>query len=98
DDLAGVQLGSRLLEAAGADVVVFAVLLGLIALVALAAGRLSPTTDGPGATLARVLPFATVLVAAAAPLAAGIYLLTSTSWSVAERGTLRRVAARRERS
>lgn len=97
-DLAGVPLGSRLLEAAGADVVVFAVLLGLIALVALAAGRLSPVTDAPGATLARVLPFATVFVAAAAPLAAGIYLLTSTSWSVAERSTLRRVAAGREGS
>jgi YidC/Oxa1 family membrane protein insertase len=36
-------------------------------------------------TLGKVLPYITVVIAAFAPLAAGIYLVTSTAWSVAER-------------
>lgn len=96
--LAGVPLGSRLLEAASGEIAVFAVLLGLLALVALATRRLMPAVDAPGAALARALPFGTVLVAAAVPLAAGLYLLTSTSWTVAERSTLRRIVAGRGRS
>ncbi len=39
---------------------------------------------GSGA-LAKVLPYLTVVIAAFAPLAAGIYLLTSLAWSLAER-------------
>ena len=39
---------------------------------------------GPG-LLVRVLPYLTVVIAAFAPLAAGIYLLTSLAWSLAER-------------
>lgn len=96
--LAGTPLDSRLLDAAGSEIVVFAVLLGLLALVALVARRLMPAADAPGAALVRVLPFGTVLVAAFVPIAAGLYLLTSTSWTVTERSTLRRLAARRERS
>jgi len=38
----------------------------------------------PGVLL-RVLPYLTVVIAAFVPLAAGIYLLTSTGWSLAER-------------
>ncbi|MBV9205576.1 MAG: membrane protein insertase YidC [Actinobacteria bacterium] len=38
----------------------------------------------PG-VLVRVLPYLTVVIAAFAPLAAGIYLLTSLAWSLAER-------------
>jgi YidC/Oxa1 family membrane protein insertase len=38
----------------------------------------------PGVLL-RVLPYLTVVVAAFVPLAAGIYLLTSTGWALAER-------------
>jgi YidC/Oxa1 family membrane protein insertase len=38
-----------------------------------------------GGKLVRVLPYLTVLIAAFAPLAAGIYLITSTGWSLAER-------------
>lgn len=96
--LAGVPLGSSLLEAAGGEIIVFAVLLGLLALVALATRRVIPAVDAPGAALARVLPFGTVLVASIVPLAAGLYLLTSTSWTVIERSSLRRIAAGRERS
>ena len=45
---------------------------------------------GPGAAgrpglLVRALPYLTVVIAAFAPLAAGIYLLTTLAWSLAER-------------
>jgi YidC/Oxa1 family membrane protein insertase len=41
--------------------------------------------SGTVGALARVLPYLTVVIAAFAPLAAGIYLLTSLAWSLAER-------------
>jgi YidC/Oxa1 family membrane protein insertase len=45
------------------------------------------TQAAPAGTglLIRVLPYLTVVIAAFAPLAAGIYLLTSLAWSLAER-------------
>jgi YidC/Oxa1 family membrane protein insertase len=52
--------------------------------------RLPPGTPGAAGTLARVLPFGTVIVAGAVPLAAGLYLLTTTTWTAAERALLRR--------
>ncbi len=42
------------------------------------------------AALGRVMPFATVLMAAVVPLAAGLYLLTTAAWTVTERAVLRR--------
>ncbi len=42
--------------------------------------------------LGRLLPYSTLLVAALLPLAAGIYLLTSSCWTLAERAVLRRWA------
>src|SRR5580698_7923745 len=39
----------------------------------------------PGGALVKALPYLTVVIAAFAPLAAGIYLVTSTAWSLAER-------------
>jgi YidC/Oxa1 family membrane protein insertase len=39
-----------------------------------------------GGALLKVLPYVTVVVAAFAPLAAGIYLVTSMAWSLGERG------------
>ncbi|MGH3218782.1 MAG: YidC/Oxa1 family membrane protein insertase [Streptosporangiaceae bacterium] len=39
----------------------------------------------PGGALVKALPYLTVVIAAFAPLAAGIYLITSTAWSLAER-------------
>jgi YidC/Oxa1 family membrane protein insertase len=44
-----------------------------------------PAGAGSPGLLARVLPYLTVVIAAFAPLAAGIYLLTSLGWSLAER-------------
>ncbi len=42
------------------------------------------TAGGPGLLL-KALPYLTVVIAAFAPLAAGIYLLTTLAWSLAER-------------
>jgi YidC/Oxa1 family membrane protein insertase len=50
----------------------------------------------PGGALVKALPYLTVVIAAFAPLAAGIYLITSTAWSLAERFIWRsRVSGRR---
>jgi YidC/Oxa1 family membrane protein insertase len=100
-DLLGVPLGAHWLSGAGPASAQGAVFLGLFALLAglcwLSArvGRLmtaratgaSPATGGAGSPglLVSVLPYLTVVIAAFAPLAAGIYLLTSLAWSLAER-------------
>jgi YidC/Oxa1 family membrane protein insertase len=47
----------------------------------------------PGGALMRLLPFGTVLAAAVVPLAAGLYLLTTTTWTAVERAALRREPA-----
>jgi YidC/Oxa1 family membrane protein insertase len=53
-----------------------------------APGTGAPRTGGAGTALTvvgRIVPYITVLIAAFAPLAGAIYLVTSTSWSAAER-------------
>jgi YidC/Oxa1 family membrane protein insertase len=47
------------------------------------------------AALARVAPYFTVGVAAFVPLAAGVYLLTTTAWTLAERAFVQRALAAR---
>jgi len=49
------------------------------------AGRAQAAPAGGGGWLVRALPYLTVVIAAFAPLAAGLYLLTSLAWSLAER-------------
>src|SRR6201982_1316626 len=44
-----------------------------------------PGAAGPPCLVGRALPYLTVVIAAFAPLAAGIYLLTTLAWSLAER-------------
>ena len=56
-------------------------------------GRRCPAAAGGPGLLARVLPYLTVVFAAFVPLAAGIYLLTSTGWALAERAFFWRRAA-----
>ncbi|MFJ6216462.1 YidC/Oxa1 family membrane protein insertase [Streptomyces sp. NPDC092296] len=54
-----------------------------------------PTSADPSARAAALAPylsFGTVLFAALVPLAAGLYLLTTTAWTVAERALLHRPA------
>ncbi|MBV9094412.1 MAG: membrane protein insertase YidC [Streptosporangiaceae bacterium] len=94
--LLGVPLGARWLTAVpwslpAAHSAVFLGVLALLAGLCWLSGRLSrlmaarAAAAAPGGTLARVLPYLTVVIAACAPLAAGIYLLVGTAWSLAER-------------
>ncbi|TDQ55247.1 YidC/Oxa1 family membrane protein insertase [Actinorugispora endophytica] len=104
--LAGVPLGSTLTQTLGGGsvgpVLVFAVLLALLAagawatrrwltLPALAEGAAGGQQQLPGMGVVGYLPYTVLLVAFVAPLAAGVYLVTSTAWTVAERTTLRRI-------
>jgi YidC/Oxa1 family membrane protein insertase len=100
-DLLGVPLGAHWLSGAGPASAQGAVFFGLFALLAglcwlsarlgrLLTARATGTTPAPGAAggpglLIRALPYLTVVIAAFAPLAAGIYLLTTLAWSLAER-------------
>lgn len=94
--LAGVPLGGYWLAGAGAlsaHGAVFAAVFALLAVACWLAARLArrmtsqgaPPATGAARLLGRVLPYVTVAVAAFAPLAAGIYLVTSTAWSAGER-------------
>ena len=103
-DLFGVPLGAHWLSGAGLAGAQGAVFLGVFALLAVLGwlsarlGRLmaarisgSPAAPAGGALLARALPYLTVVIAAFVPLAAGIYLIASTGWSLAERTLYRRL-------
>jgi YidC/Oxa1 family membrane protein insertase len=61
---------------------------------AAAPGAGAPRAAAPGAgaigAITKILPFTTVIIAAFVPLAAGLYLLTTTAWTLAERTLLRR--------
>jgi YidC/Oxa1 family membrane protein insertase len=101
DTLFGVPLGSHITAAHGvAQAVVFLGLYALLTAVAYVmfrrARRAVPDPTAPGATLLPYLSFGTVLFAALLPVAAGLYLLTTTAWTAAERGLLNRAADRRD--
>jgi YidC/Oxa1 family membrane protein insertase len=94
--LFGVPLGSHWLSGAGPVSMHGLVFLGVFALLAglcwlsVRLGKLMTSAqpagaDGAAGFLIRVLPYLTVVIAAFAPLAAGIYLLVSTGWALAER-------------
>jgi YidC/Oxa1 family membrane protein insertase len=95
-DLFGVPLGSHWLDGAGAVSLhglvflgVFAVLAGLcwfsVRLGQLMSAQQAGADAAAPSALIRVLPYLTVAIAAFVPLAAGIYLLVSTGWALAER-------------
>jgi len=57
----------------------------------------APRPGGAVGWLTRVLPYLTIVIAAFVPLAAGLYLLTTTAWTAAERTVLmRRIQARQQ--
>jgi YidC/Oxa1 family membrane protein insertase len=109
-NLLGAPLGSHWLTGLGPlslHGLVFLVLFALLALACFTVARLSrsATSSGPvpgaaasGAGLAgllgRVLPYTTVIIAAFVPLAAGLYLLTTTAWTAAERAAWRHRSGR----
>jgi YidC/Oxa1 family membrane protein insertase len=105
--LFGTPLGSHWLAGAGpfsGQGLVFLGLFAVLALVAVlsvrAARSAAPPVTGDTASsaramtaLSRLLPYTTLVIAAFVPLAAGLYLLTTTTWTVAERTLLRRRVA-----
>ncbi|MEV1285622.1 membrane protein insertase YidC [Micromonospora sp. NPDC049679] len=104
DRLFGVPLGHHVADGLGGSAgPVFAVLFALLAVLAWWSSRrmrrmaaVQPVADSaaPGAAaLARLLPllpYGTLLAAAVVPLAAALYLLTTTAWTALEHAVLRR--------
>lgn len=101
-DLLATPLGSHWLTGVGPASAQGLLFLGLFALLAgvgfltaratRAAGPAAALAPGQPAglgVLSRIVPYTTVVIAAFVPLAAGIYLLTTTSWTAAERALFR---------
>ena len=95
--LFGTPLGSHWLSGAGpvsGQGLVFLGLFALLAVIAALSARAARTDQASPAGLTtaitRLLPFSTLIIAAFVPLAAGLYLLTSTAWTLTERMVLRR--------
>jgi YidC/Oxa1 family membrane protein insertase len=91
-DLFGVPLGDHWLSGSGVLSAQGAVFFGVLAVLAVVARRMTaataaaaPGAGGAAGLLGKVLPYLTVVIAAFAPLAAAVYLIASTGWSVAER-------------
>lgn len=103
-ELAGVPLGHHLTDGLClAAVLVYTVLLALLAVLAwLSSKRIreNPVPAAPSPEVERVqeqmrrvvvlLPYGTLAVTAFVPLAAGLYLVTTTAWTALEQGVLRR--------
>ena len=99
--LAGVPLGAHVLSAPPNQLPLFLALYALLAAVGYVGYRRARRTVDPSAPGAAVLPFlsfGTVLFAALVPLAAGLYLLTTTTWTLVERALLARNAPARKLS
>ncbi|MDH6577099.1 YidC/Oxa1 family membrane protein insertase [Kitasatospora sp. MAP5-34] len=95
----GVPLGLHVGSAHGpAQLLIFGLLYTALAAVGYASFRrarkatATAPTPTPGAAFLPYLSFGTVLFAALVPLAAGLYLLTTTAWTAAERAWLHRGA------
>jgi YidC/Oxa1 family membrane protein insertase len=99
----GAPLGTSFVGSTGAGpvwpaIAVYIVVLVLIAVVTTISRRVLalPQPEGSAAPVGMLralsfLPYATVVFAAFVPLAAAVYILTSTAWTVAERRVLRRL-------
>jgi YidC/Oxa1 family membrane protein insertase len=109
-NLFGVPLGDHWLSGAGLLSAQGAVFLGVLALLAavcwlsVRVARRMPVpapaapagTGGALGAALKALPYLTVVIAAFAPLAAAVYLVVSTGWSVAERWAFARSRQRHE--
>src|SRR5215469_4697881 len=100
-DVLTTPLGSHWLTGAGPASTQGLLFLGLFALLAAvgfltaratrsaAPAAVAPDQPAGLGVLSRIAPYTTVVIAAFVPLAAGIYLLTTTSWTAAERALFR---------
>jgi YidC/Oxa1 family membrane protein insertase len=105
-DLFGAPLGGHWLSGAGPFSAQGAVFAGVFLLLAglgwVTARRTRALAAPPGSTEAapafvtRVIPYISVAFAAFLPLASGLYLATTTAWTLAERGMLRKLRDRRD--
>jgi YidC/Oxa1 family membrane protein insertase len=93
--LFGVPLGAHLLAVPAPQLAVFAAVVLLLLAVGYASARfLRPAgalPGGPAGALVRVLPYASAVTALFLPLAASLYLLTTTAWTVAQTVALRQL-------
>ncbi|WP_412539103.1 YidC/Oxa1 family membrane protein insertase [Longispora sp. K20-0274] len=91
--LFGVPLGAHLATTTGPHLLVFAALLALLAATGFASSRLlrpaGPRPSGVAGALSRVMPYASVVTALFLPLAASLYLVTTTAWTVTQTTVLR---------
>ena len=95
--LGPVTLGSSVFTAGWPGVLVFLALFAVMSVVAFLSRRTAqrlamPGTDatGPLPRILSWLPFISVVFAAFVPLAAALYLATTTAWTLVERALLRR--------
>ncbi|MEH3089980.1 MAG: membrane protein insertase YidC [Microbacterium arborescens] len=99
ETLFGIPLGSSLAGTVAAGglaldaVLVFGSLIAVIALVGEVTRRAFRVADAPAALSGAlgVAQFATAVVAAFVPLAAGLYLVVTVAWTLAQRLVLRRI-------
>lgn len=103
--LGGLPLGANLFVALGGAGALWPLLtlLAVLAVVVELSRRANARFAGPAASvpgsmpgmagLIRALPFVSVVFAALAPFAAGIYLTASAVWTLGERAVLRRIMA-----
>lgn len=100
-ELWGVPLGASAAGLLGSGMdMPSALLFGAVAVLLLAAGeatrrlfRIPPSDDGPDLRWLGVLQFATAVIAMFVPLAAALYLVVTTLWTLAQRLVLRRTDA-----
>jgi YidC/Oxa1 family membrane protein insertase len=85
----GVPLGAHLFDATATQAIVFAVLLAALAAVGYLSSRLLRPPGAQPPTLLKILPYATTVFAVFVPLAASLYLVTTTAWTVAQHVVLR---------
>jgi YidC/Oxa1 family membrane protein insertase len=93
ESLGGVTLGTSVFHAGWPGVLVFLALFAVMAVVAWMTRRTTlrlATEQSRALTLLSWLPFLTIPFAAVVPLAATIYLATTTLWTLVERALLRR--------
>lgn len=93
ESLGGVTLGTYLFQSGWPGVLVFVALFAVMALVAWMTRRTAlrlALEQSRAMTIMSWMPFLTIVFAALVPLAATLYLATTTLWTLGERAVLRR--------